>query len=118
MSDCPICNAMIDRMCDAHAEPEECADHLEHLDGKGVFPAMLKAGVFTEDFRRGVLEDVVEGAEMPDEEKTEMLEHLDEIKSHTASDEGYKKGKSLKPLSIRDAVKSSYNILRGRMPDG
>tara|TARA_Y100000310_G_scaffold130928_1_gene130079 strand:+ start:4787 stop:5113 length:327 start_codon:yes stop_codon:yes gene_type:complete len=108
---------MIGRMCDAHTEPEECAEHLDNLDGKGVFPAMLKAGVFTEDFRRGVLEDVVEGAEMPDEEKTEMLEHLDEMKN-ASSDEGYKKGDSLKPLSVKDAVKNSYKILRGRVPDG
>lgn len=117
MSDCPICNAMIGRMCDAHMEPEVCAEHLEDLDGKGVFPAMLKAGVFTEDFRRGVLEDVVEGDEIPDEEKTEMLDHLDGMKSHSATDEGHKVS-SLKPLSVKDAVKNTYKILRGRVPDG
>jgi len=109
---------MIGRMCDAHDDPEVCADHLDELDGKGVFPAMLKAGVFTDEFRHGVLEDVVDGSDISDDEKTEMLGHLDDVKNFTPTENRNIKGNPLKPLSIRDAVKNSYKILRGRVPDG
>ena len=105
-----MCNSMMHQMCSAHDEPEKCEGELDKLDGKGVFKAMLKGDVFTDDFRRNVLKDSLAESDMPEEEKEKILAHLDNVEAGNENPAGG----PIRPLSIRRALKDSLNLLRGR----
>jgi hypothetical protein len=97
-------------MCEEHDDHPKCEEHLDKLDGTGVFKAMLRGEVFNDDFKREVLKDAVSSSKMDPEDKAEALGYLDEAENtHEEPDSGV-----LKPLSLKKAVKDSYNILRGR----
>ncbi len=110
-----MCNSMMHQMCSAHDEPEKCEGELDKLDGKGIFKALLKGDVFTDDFRRNVLKDSLAESDMPEEEKEKILAHLDNVEAAAPAGNGKTADDGpIKPLSIRRAVKDSMNILRGR----
>lgn len=117
MSDCPICNAMMGRMCAAHKDPKQCQDDMDILDGKGVFKSILRGDVVTDDFRRDVLKDALKTSDMPEDEKKQIEAHLDSLGSEGAPKSNTSRG-PIKPLSVRRAVKDSYLILRGRKVGG
>ena len=105
MSDCPICNAMIGRMCEEHDDHSKCEEHLDKLDGTGVFKAMLRGDVFHDDFKRSVLKDAVSSSKMDPEDKAEALGYLEEAENtHEEPDKPPDSG-VLKPLSLKKAVK-------------
>lgn len=121
MSDCPICNAMMGRMCAAHADPNKCAEDMDYLDGKGVFKAILRGDVVTDGFRRDVLKDALRSSEMPEKERLEIEKHLDSLElTEQGGDSGStaSKGGPIRPLSVREAVRSSYALFRGRKVEG
>jgi hypothetical protein len=103
---------MMHEMCSEHDEPGKCETELDKLDGKGIFKAMLKADVFTDDFRRNVLKGSLDTSEMPEKEKQKILAHI-ETQENNNPTQG-----PIRPLSIRRAVKDSIKLIRGKVPDG
>lgn len=103
-------------MCSAHDEPGKCEAELDKLDGKGIFKSMLKADVFTDGFRRDVLKGSLDTSDMPEAEKQKILAHLDS--QETKQNPEPKKQGMIKPLSIRQAVKDSIKLVRGKAPNG
>ncbi len=111
---------MMHEMCSAHDEPNKCETELDKLDGKGIFKAMLKADVFTDGFRRDVLKGSLDTSGMPESEKQKVLAHLnsqEKENNHSPKKQGIKQG-MIKPLSIRQAVKDSIKLIRGKAPNG
>lgn len=108
---------MMHEMCGEHDEPGKCEKELDKLDGKGIFKAMLKGDIFTDDFRKNVLKGSLNESDMPEEEKKKILAHLDAEKPAPKSTNSSKRG-PIKPLSMRRAVKDSIDIIRGKAPNG
>jgi len=104
MADCPVCENMIDQMCKASDDKGTCKENLNKLEDTNVFESMVKSEVFNKDFRESVKKGVMgDDYEAPKEKpkKSSLKNDMTSI------------GR-MKPLSIKDAVKDSYNILRGR----
>jgi len=106
MADCPVCENMIDQMCKASDDKGTCKENLNKLEDTNVFESMVKSEVFNKDFR----ENVKKGVMGDDYEKPKTNE---EPKKNSLKTDMTSIGR-MKPLSIKDAVKDSYNILRGR----
>ena len=106
MADCPVCENMIEQMCKASDDKEACKGDLDKLEDSNVFESMVKSDVFNEDFREDVKKGVMgDDYEPPEPEKPVKQNLRNDLKGIT---------NGMKPLSIKNAVKDSYNILRGR----
>lgn len=128
MAECPICNSMIDQMCSAHDDKKSCKSSLDTLENKGIFKAMLEAEVFTDDFKKNVIKDSVDLDSLGKKERKEfeafLAEGKEETKEPIPTENSEKENTSttvekknpapFKPLSIKDSVKTTYNLFRGK----
>ena len=128
MAECPICNSMIDQMCSAHDDKKSCKSSLDTLENKGIFKAMLEAEVFTDDFKKNVIKDSVDLKSLDKKERKEFEAFLAEgkeetkepiptensEKENTSTSVEKKSPSAFKPLSIKDSVKTTYNLFRGK----
>ena len=102
MAECVVCDNMIEQMCKASDDKKSCKENLNKLEETNVFESMVKSEVFNEDFRENVKKGVM--GDDYEEPKTEKGSFVSDMKSIGR----------MKPLSIRQAVKDSYNIIRGK----
>ena len=119
---------MIDQMCSAHDDKKSCKSSLDTLENKGIFKAMLEAEVFTDDFKKNVIKDSVDLDSLGKKERKEFAAFLAEGKEETKepipTENSEKENTSttvekknpapFKPLSIKDSVKTTYNLFRGK----
>jgi len=126
---------MIDQMCSAHDDKKSCKTTLDKLENKGIFKAMLEAEVFTDNFKKNVIKDSVDMESLGKKEKKEFEAFLNEDNDNkekveepveevipTVKPENEvkptavkkKNSEPFKPLSIRDSVKTTYNLFRGK----
>ena len=108
MADCPVCENMIDQMCKASDDKGACKDNLNKLEDTNVFESMVKSEVFNEDFRENVKKGV-----MGDDYEAPTEAPIEKPKKSSFGNDMSSIGR-MKPLSIKNAVKDSFNILRGK----
>ena len=102
MAECVVCDNMIEQMCKASDDKKACKENLNKLEETNVFESMVKSEVFNEDFRENVKKGVMgDEYEKPESNQGSFVSDMKSI------------GR-MKPLSIRQAVKDSYNIIRGK----
>ena len=128
MAECPICNSMSDQMWSAHDDKKSWKSSLDTLENKGIFKAMLEAEVFTDDFKKNVIKDSVDLDSLGKKERKEfeafLAEGKEETKEPIPTENSEKENTSttvekktpapFKPLSIKDSVKTTYNLFRGK----
>ena len=123
---------MIDQMCSAHDDKKDCKTTLDKLENKGIFKSMLEAEVFTDDFKKNVIKDSVDLESLDKKERKEFEKFLNEksdkktepVEEAIPTEKPEKKDKSttvekkkpeiFKPLSLRNSVKATYDLFRGK----